>query len=249
MRIKKIRVNYVVSLLAIIGIALLGAQRSSQSAASKKELKAADVRITNKTKGFEVVGIKEAGPNFWQVTFKNSYDKTITAFQASSGNTILYEELIVESNRCISGILPGATYVRLFPAIRSLTVFAVVFEDGTGEGHPLMIKEVVEIRAGKAKAMRDFVSRVRKVVDSNDHPLTETLKNLRREFADSSTMDETISSDERYGFESGRTELLDEIQRIEKEGPDDIKTKLRKYAEDLQQFSQRLGGKPSKQLQ
>jgi hypothetical protein len=242
MSIKKLRVNYIVILIAIIGIALLGAQHSSQSAASKKELEPADVEILNKTRGFEVTVIEKVGGKLWQITFKNSYDKTITAFQASFGDTTLYEELIVESNKCIGCILPGATYVRFFPAIRNLTIFAVVFEDGTGEGDPSMMKEVIDIREGKAKAMREFVSRVQKVmVDSS--PLTEELDNLKREFADSSTIDDTISSDERYGFESGRTELLEELNGLKKEGAakNDTKIRLRSYAEDLQRFSQRLG--------
>jgi hypothetical protein len=246
MRIKRIRVTYVVSLLAIIGISLLCAHRYSQGAAAKKDLNPADVKIINNSPGFEVVGIEKTSPTLWQVKFKNSYDKTITAFQASSGdNNTFYEEMIVESDRCISCILPGATYIRLFPPIKTLTIFAVIFENGSGDGDSAKVKEVIDIREGKAKAMRDFISRVQRVTISSV-PSPEALRDFKREFLTSAAIDDTTSADERYGFESGRTELLAEIQRIQKEGLGDIKTKLRKYAEDLHQFSQRLS-KPSKQ--
>jgi hypothetical protein len=83
------------------------------------------------------------------VTLRNNSSKTITAYSASSDGPIYRNELLDTSDV----ILPGATFTDGFGPPHSkhkgIFILAVVYEDGTTDGVPKYINQILDARAGK----------------------------------------------------------------------------------------------------
>jgi hypothetical protein len=83
------------------------------------------------------------------VTLRNDSSKTITAYSASSDGPIYRNELLDTT----SVILPGTMFTDGYGPPRSnhkgIFILAVVYEDGTTEGVPKFINQILDARAGK----------------------------------------------------------------------------------------------------
>ncbi|MFY9556036.1 MAG: hypothetical protein WAV47_15100, partial [Blastocatellia bacterium] len=113
------------------------------------------LKVTNKTRAFEVINMEKVGSKTIQLTFRNSYDKKITGFQVSVGHGRVQTDLTLSGDDSYF-ILPGTTYQRIYAiqddtGTRGITILAVVFEDGTSDGDSEAIEEIEYYRLGMKK--------------------------------------------------------------------------------------------------
>lgn len=93
-----------------------------------------------------------------RLSLRNDYNKIITTFVVSSSRIITRSELI-DTDQVMA---PGATETMLYELPSSplpeyaTTLLAVVFDDGTTDGNPTFINQVLDARAG-TKAQIDRI--------------------------------------------------------------------------------------------
>jgi hypothetical protein len=117
--------------------------------------------IANKTSGFEVIESKTA-QGMVELSFRNAYKKSITAYVVSIGDHFTFTEEFIYSEVDFA-IRPGEPLTKGIPLpfdlsskqTVPLTILAVVFEDRTGEGDQEILRGIEDERLGeKVQVMR-----------------------------------------------------------------------------------------------
>jgi hypothetical protein len=156
------------------------------------------------------------------------------------------EEFIVNEN---SFILPGTEFTKIYPVQpmimeKGISILAVFFEDGTADGDPILIRELSEIRSGRARVFEYFLPQIQSVIDSSDKELPKALQGLRDRINSFNTINQHQGYFE-YGMHEGLQDLLEGINKIENNISDEIKPKLSNLKERYQKMSVRLNPKSS----
>lgn len=125
--------------------------------ATSKNYNTDRIRIENKTRSLLVESVKESiKSNRVEVSFRNNYEKPIAAYRVRvteefNGKT---DESAVERGGLIVGwvLRPNEIKVEEFPvnpkSKTNLTIAAVIFEDGTGDGEINELTILQEVRVG-----------------------------------------------------------------------------------------------------
>lgn len=217
---------------------LLTAPADKASSSSQKE-ELADIKMVNKTSGFLVASLNRIGANRLRLELRNTYDKAITAFRLSFGKVEVTDELSYNKKRII---LPNAVFTDEYPIQPTsgdyrLTVLAVVFEDGTGDGDAHAIREITGIRLGKQLAYQHFLNRITALLNSPDSQLSKSLETMRSEIANLPD-DPEMSGYMRRGFNRGKQDLLADIQQAQSH-IDHIRPEMERLKDHYQDLSQR----------
>lgn len=232
---------FLLSGIIVFNIANTKKKHSSQ----QSDINIQDIKLTNKTKAFKISSIEKAGKHI-QLTFINEYNKSITGFQASMGEVRITEEFIVNEK---SFILPGTEFTKIY-AFQSMmiekgvSILAVFFEDGTADGDQAYIKELNEIRAGKAKIFDYFLSQMQNALESPDGELPKAFHDLKDKVNRFHINKESKGYYE-YGIQEGLQDLLEEINNIENNASNEIRPSLKNLRERYQKISARLVAKHS----
>ena len=151
---------------------------------------AGDESIVSKVKGFAVVGIERESGEV-KVNLRNTYSRAITALCVESANVLTTVDRIGTEY----SIAPGSTYVYVGrPAHpgEAITISAVVFDDGSGDGNLDHIKQIQDYRRGQAKQIRriqpifDDLIKLRTAVDPTGVPELRVTELLQRDRTDGS---------------------------------------------------------------
>lgn len=141
-------------ILTVFGIAGFAIWKSVQSKNVER------VSVENKTRSLTVESVKESSEknkrSKFEITLKNNYDKSIAAYRVRvseefAGKT---DVSVVERGGLIVGwvLNPNEIKVEEFiikPEVKTiLTIAAVIFEDGTGDGEIVELTRLQEIRVG-----------------------------------------------------------------------------------------------------
>jgi len=147
-------------------VLVFGAARKSENARRTQDetpqMQSATPRVQNKTRSFEVTqarryrDIDGAGP---ELSFRNGYDKNITAFAVSVNGLIGLPDFLYSESEEHRAIGPGAVYTRGFGNARrqvdhagaaredfDIKVLAVVFDDRSSDGDEKAIAYILEER-------------------------------------------------------------------------------------------------------
>ncbi|MEW6211945.1 MAG: hypothetical protein AB1631_26555 [Acidobacteriota bacterium] len=140
-------------------VASVVASRSSSQEMTQNSPRRFEIVINNFSLDFKLVDM-ESRRSRARLTLRNDYDKTITAFAIGRGNSRIKVDLI-GTNKVIA---PGGTFtkeVSLPSAViapnkpdshkYALSILAVVFEDGTGDGSPSVVREILDSRRKKSQ--------------------------------------------------------------------------------------------------
>lgn len=136
------------------------ASRTSSQETPQNPPRQFEIVINNFALDFKLVDM-ESYRSRARLTLRNDYDKTITAFAIGRENSRIKVDLI-GTNKVIA---PGGTFTKVvsLPSAVSipnkpdspryvLSILAVVFEDGTGDGSPSVVKEILEGRQKKSQS-------------------------------------------------------------------------------------------------
>ena len=217
---------------------------------------AQDFVPTNKTSGLQILQAKHVG-NELKLSMKNNYPQRITAYVLTIGNTFrITEDLFTAEPPVEFGIQPQHTFERSFtlsPRQLNETVVlqAVVLEDKTGDGDPVIYEDIRDTRLGQAVQIKRALKVLEKYAD--DTPNLESLKTemldaLSRHESDTleavkkirplgiinRDSDDALSSSVKQGLASGRNGVLTKIDEAKAfPSKKDYLDKMKVYYETL----------------
>jgi hypothetical protein len=158
--------------LSIIGVSANRTSNKKQDDIQerlKKVIEATDVNnltITNKTSAFNIINAEKMPEGIIHLTLQNGYNKSITAYQFSIGNTkTLVDSLFTIHNESVA---PGKSKdeflaIDIDPELKrkGIVILAVVFDDSTSDGYADSIREIQDYRLGEQKQierLNDFLN-------------------------------------------------------------------------------------------
>lgn len=210
-------------LAAFLVIALIGINKylrksgapHAQAASQSETLPA----LRSRAHGFpitKIVGNRQEG---YQVTLRNNYDKNVAAFQLGVGRGRMTRDLL-EQGKTIG---PGAFHTEYYDYEEDLdkeplTLFGVVFEDGSGAGQRDAVKAIKDMRLGAKMQLAQFtpiLERALKSVKADSSKGLDTL--LSKTDALPSDAVEGLPFYVKFGFHNEKQRLLSEIQHIKSE--------------------------------
>jgi hypothetical protein len=143
-----------------------------------------NIKLRNYTSAFNVVGKEKVPHGDIRLTLQNDYDKKITAYEISIGSTTSLVDTILSTHE--DGIMPGFTRQQLLPInidpdleSKGIIILAVVFEDGSGDGHPDFIKEINDYRRGETMQMERVSRLLGKSLSASDGDLVSALDSVQ----------------------------------------------------------------------
>jgi len=209
---------FVFLLIGFLAVSLWSPRASLQEKVNSHQLNVEDIRVENRTSAFELVGIEKTDDTYLKLSLKNSYDKNITAIEISIGRVRMTEEFIYNENQVIA---PGAIFTKIYPSqpmltIKGIVILTVVFEDGTGDGDPNLIRAILDRRLGEAIQFTNFLPLLQEVLDSPDDQLPTSLARLKSKVSSlSNNSTGSLSASFQYGLHNGKQDLLEEIKKLE----------------------------------
>lgn len=204
--------NSISLLLAIIVTVCAGAILWPSGARAPQESNR--VSVANETSSLEVINLQRDGETI-HLTLRNGYSKSITGFQVEVGRVTVQSELAGTDET----FLPGALQEKYYPAQsngaqESVRVLAVVFEDGTSDGHPVYVKQIKDKRLGEKTQLGRALPLVRKALESADAD-TEALDKLRNEMlALKVEKGDNLSDDFSLGLHDRKSHLIQQIEKL-----------------------------------
>jgi hypothetical protein len=189
----------------------------------------ADVRIINKTSSFKVVRA-ERGTDTLTLGLQNNYSRRITAFVLTLGTGLrITEDFITSEVSDELGIRPQDTFQRTYrlppdKATQDIILQAVVLDDKTGDGDPLVYEDIRDTRLGLAIQIKRSLKLLEKYTNEDDienlkieleaaldRPDTETLTELRAIHPIGTvnrTSQDPLSHFVKEGLSAGRADIL-----------------------------------------
>lgn len=183
------------------------------------------LRIENKTRSLTVESVTDLeevqGRSRFAVTVRNGYDKPIVAYSIRVEDSSTDKDTISASER--GGLVddwslqPNATDVaHAFAASGGevvLTIFAVLFEDGTGDGDTNALTRLQEVRAGIKLAYQRIAPILRRAASQNRAVISEAaIQSLEDEVA--SISDREVPMNLRRGFDQAKGYIDSELKNL-----------------------------------
>jgi hypothetical protein len=158
----------------------LGVFVGTRTSPSQNKEEPPGVTLINRTK-FEVVKVKRENDRL-VFSFKNNYERRITAFTLTVGQHYRISEDFV-SNEVTDefGIKPQDTVERSFPIPSTLwddpivnaTLQAVIFDDKTGDGDPVVFEDMRDNRLGQAVQIKRSLKILEKYIQNGALNITK----------------------------------------------------------------------------
>jgi hypothetical protein len=157
--------------------------KSTRSSAAKSA-QSGELRVINRTRAFTVIsatpaGLTPTGLHKFDISLRNDYGKTITAYALGSDGTHTRRELTNTG-----GIAPGVTvvYNHVAPPDRDdvqLTVLAVILEDGTGDGDLAIIREFLDARVAERVQLKRITALLELLSKAPDESFVSHLEDTK----------------------------------------------------------------------
>jgi hypothetical protein len=157
--------------------------KGTRSSAAKRT-QSSELRVINRTRAFTVIsaipaGLTPIGLHKFDVSLRNDYGKTITAYALGSDNTHNRKELTNTG-----GIAPGVTIVYNHVAPPNsddvqLIILAVMLEDGTGDGDLGIISEFLDARGAEKVQLRRITALLERLSSAPDDRFESDLEDIK----------------------------------------------------------------------
>lgn len=212
----------------------------------KKSLKIENIKVTNKVKSINVVSVeKDSGNVSIVLSLKNESDKKITAYMVAAGDSLTFadyafseedgissRELLKVHQEIGTASFEGGPY-QISPDLRKkgIVVLAVIFEDGTTEGEPNAVENLIQYRLGGKAQIERTLSELNKIKElSEDRQLAE-FDRFKSNIQASSTQQEITPSYFRFGAKDVQDTFLMEMENFKNNADKESKYKVNKLIE------------------
>jgi len=202
--------------------------KGGQSTAAKSA-QSGELRVINRTRAFTVIsatpaGLTPTGLHKFDISLRNDYGKTITAYALGSAGTHTREELTNTG-----GIAPGVTivYNHVAPPDRDdaqLTVLAVILEDGASDGDLAIVREFMDARWAERvqlKRITALLEQISKVPDDRFESDLEDIKSKIKGLPDKEAERSFAYNSALSDVKALELDRIEEFQRIRLERGND----------------------------
>jgi hypothetical protein len=215
------------------------------------------VNIENKTRSLIVesvnsVGDSEQNSNF-EITFKSNYEKPVSAYRFRVTDESTAEDAVVaiEKNGMAddwtlkTNELSKAKFSAGIKGKITVTVAAVLFEDGTGDGEPDDLGRLQEIRTGVWMAFNRIIPILKENVAAGDSSETK-LESIEEQIDQLNTQDVPDNSKRGFAFAKNNVVLsLKDVKREAQSKPDfNPVVKMAEKLNQIKSIVQKMTGKP-----
>lgn len=191
-----------------------------------------DLAPINKTSGLQILKAKHVG-NELRLSIKNNYAQTVTAYVLTIGTFRITEDLVIAEPPAEFGIRPQQTFERSFTlSARQLTetvvLQAVVLEDKTGDGDPIIYEDIRDTRLGQAVQIKRALKVLEKygsdtsdleslsiemsdALNRHESDTLEAIKKIRPIGTINRDSEQALSSCVKQGLSSARNDVLTKI--------------------------------------
>ena len=221
--------------LSVLGILLLISFAAFVSTKSYPEPKSAtpDLVPINKTRNVQILQANRAG-NELALSIKNNYAQKITAFVLKVGRFRITEDFVIAEDPNEVGIQPRQAFARSYPlpsdhASEPVVIQAVVLEDKTGDGDPIIYEDVRDTRLGQAvqikralKVLDKYVydtpdvehmrTEILAALDSPEPDTIKAIKDIRAVGTVNRNAQQALSHSVNEGLAAGRSDVLRRIE-------------------------------------
>lgn len=191
--------------------------RTSSQDSAQRPLQPFKITVRSFAQNFRVIDMKIEGPRV-RLTLRNDYDKGVTAFSISPSSYYIEPDLYPEM------IAPGQTHEESFrlPAgsgsDKIISINAVVFNDGTGDGDTKRVVAIKNYRLGKRLAARWMLPYLQDLLDVPEEQLQQRLRSAKTALRNISSPSEAGKSfDIEAGFKTAIENVLIDIENLEVE--------------------------------
>ena len=170
---------YVFAAVLLFALSVLLITKSVPS----KTAQSANISVLNKTSAFQVLSAQQVNDRL-SLSLKNNSAHTVTAFVITVGSEYrITEDFITSEIPDRIGIKSQKTFEKTYPIPETLrtapvTLQAVVFENKTGDGDPIIFEDVRDNHLGQAVQLKRFLKVLDKHVNAS---LPLNTDNLRRD--------------------------------------------------------------------
>ncbi len=245
---------YVFAVVVLLVLSVLVLNRIVPS----KTAPTGDISVLNKTSAFQVLHAQHIN-NRLTLSLKNNSAQTVTAFVITVGHDFrITEDFITSEVPDKVGIKSQKTFEKTYPISATLrtapvTLQAVVFEDKTGDGDPIIFENVRDTHLGQAVQLKRFLQVFNKHVNGSSPPNTDNLRheletvldgpetetvNIMRELHPTASINRngngSVSGFVKQGLEAAKIDILRRTSEFQP--TDDTTVKLQKlnaYYEEL----------------
>ena len=210
-------------------------------------------RIQNKTHSFEVAqATANPGANGCiQLSLRNGYRRPITAYVVSANRLITIIDYLYSEGEDQRGIAPDAVHTTpvcvpkaIDPDIaakegRQIFVQAVVFDDGTGDGDPEFIADILNRRRGSKIQLTRIIGVVKRVLNSGNTLDDAALEAFKSEIS-SLTTDSQASVAESDSLRGQKDAALSLLDGLTHSGSRDVSETIIRFKEICESLAARL---------
>ena len=192
-------------------------QRASTEAKSQSEKIPATQSLAS---GFSINNITGNQNNGYQVTLTNGYRQSVVAFQIGVGRGRMTRDFLLQDG----GIPPGSSHIEYHAyepdmATKPLTLFGVVFEDGSGDGDPRAVMAIKDMRLGNKIELTQcapVLEEALKLARGGSSRILDTLESRINSLPIGPV--EGLSSYVKFGAHNEKQRLVSEIRRMRESG-------------------------------
>lgn len=237
-------VLFTVSILSVTCLMLLV---SGQWAAGKLSTQGTTPQIINQTATLQVENLT-VSDGYYVLHMRNSSGKSINGYTIGVGARGKLTVDLTVGDRVIA---PGDVTAERIPisnleassekaAPQSITILAVLFTDGTGDGSPQVIAEVKDRRAGARIQLKRILSLIQASLTSPETNRQTALDKLKMQIdALSEEPEAGMSSNSRAGLRSVKEDTLARLQGLE-QSTSPLQEELIKIKESIEKRVSRL---------
>ncbi|HEX8128889.1 MAG TPA: hypothetical protein VF527_07295 [Pyrinomonadaceae bacterium] len=210
--------------VTLISVSCLTLLVSNYSATRGSSIQENRPQIINRTSGFQLSSLTEKDGDYVML-LKNNYSKNINGYiigigssgkvsvDLTIGSHLIIPRGVAEERIPISNLRDSSQGGMLH---RSITILAVLFEDGTSEGEALAIAEIKERRAGTKIQLKRILSVIQGSLSSRVSMKPTTIGRLKEQIISlSEEAEDTTSTHAKKGFRSAKEDALMRLQNLE----------------------------------
>lgn len=243
-----------ITLLALLAGAFLityqiNPTTSAQVKTIQMEIGKEKVKFFNRTNSFQILSNKIVDDRM-QLLLKNNYGKSVNGFYATVGSekeNISYNIELSYSD--VRDEIPPQEYFTLYASLdkqlftEGLTIHAVLFSDGTGDGEEDTIQEMRDIRQGEKFQLTKGLELIRDFWELPPNEFSPRLNDLKFNILSLTTNNKNKSSAYNSGLNYGKERLTLYFDEIQKDKNVDVFTTKQKFSK-LQSKLEVLVSKP-----
>lgn len=162
-------------LLSIVGISLSpGVHSSGLSGQDNIPAKVKPLKINTNTQSLQVVDLQQNGQEA-RLLLRNNSNKDIAVFKISAGSYGIILDFTPDLFKAGTDYVRSLTIPKTNNAVDEVSIVAILFDDQTGDGDPMVVRQMMERRTGEQLQLLTILPLIDRVLMAPKEQISESL--------------------------------------------------------------------------